>query len=96
VIDPQTYQRFNAATLKARYHGMALVEVLDRDRLLLTAERLRLIRTDALLGLIRTFDETGVARMLSASGSTRGSTPEDAARAMREWMEKYFNAVRND
>lgn len=75
---------------------MSLVETLDRDRLLLTAERLRHIRIDALMGLIRAFDETGVARMMSAIESTRGSTPEDAARAIREWMEKYFNAVRND
>jgi hypothetical protein len=96
VIDLDTYSRFNASTLKARHHGMSLVETLDRDRLLLTEERLRLIRLDALTGLIRAFDETGVARMLSAEGSTRGSTPEDAARAIREWMEKYFSAIKND
>lgn len=96
MIDPDTYSRFNASTLKARHHGLSLVETLDRDRLLLTAERLKLIRLDALTGLIRAFDETGVARMMSANASTRGSTPEDAARAIREWMEKYFAAVKHD
>lgn len=95
MIDPTTYGRFNAASIKARHHGWALVEVLDRDRLLLTEQRQTQIKLDVLEDLYRTIEQAGVSAFLSPESAHRGGTPHEAYRGLLEFIKSYAKVIEN-
>lgn len=94
MIDPATYDKFYAASARARHGGLVLVEVLDTEQLLLTKQRGLELQLSTLTGIYRALDEVGVARLLGPEESTRGSTPEAAFRATLAYMNRYYDALK--
>lgn len=94
MIDPETYGKFIAAGVKAQQHGLSLIEVLDRDRLLLTAERRRMLYTDLIDNLVASFEEIGAGRLLMFGHGVTHGTPAEAYEAARKWLNAYADHIR--
>ncbi len=95
MIDSATYDKFYAASARARHGGLVLIEVLDQEQLLLTKPRGLELQLATLTGIYRALEEVGVARLMSSDESTRGSTPQAAFRATLGYMQKYYDALRD-
>lgn len=94
MIDPETYGKFLAAGVKAQQHGFSLIEVLDRDRLLLTSDRARQLRTDLIDDLVRAFSDLGAGRLMHFGHGVAHGTPAEAYEAALKWLSAYAEHIR--
>ena len=92
-LDPVTYGRYLRAVDKAKRHGMALVEVLDRDRLLLTPERKHAIESEIAKEIYLRFEKQSASKLMQYFIGRESGTPEDMYRATLEWLEVLVRAV---
>lgn len=87
MIDPPTYERYEEATALARRHGLALPEVLDAQRLLLTQSHEQAIRITVLDDVLRRLSRQSANKLMAFYYGRVDGTPEEMFRAMQLWLE---------
>ena len=92
-VDPRTYARYERSREKADRLGLALSEVLDRDRLLLTEARERRIRVNELESLYWRLDVQSAAKLMRFYYERDDGTPEEMFKAIMQWLDAVIRAV---
>jgi hypothetical protein len=94
-VDPETYRRYLIAEKRARDNGLSLMEVLDRDGLLLTKKRRHNLEVQAVQLVSRRLDRQAANKLMAyytshISGPTSGrveGTPSEMFEAVKLWLE---------
>lgn len=87
VVDIYTAEKFAKAQETASVHGLALLEVLDGQALLLTEKRRREIETDVLDDLMRRLDRQTANKLMSFYHGRTDGTPAEMFAAVKLWVE---------
>lgn len=87
MIDPATYGRYQEAEALAKRRGLALSEVLDSRRLLLTPARQHQIEVKILEDLLRRLDRQTPNKIMSYYLGRVDGTPAEMFAAMQQWLE---------
>jgi hypothetical protein len=95
LIDPHTFERFQVAQDLARHQGLALPEVLDDKRLLLTRSREHDIQVRTLEDLLRRLDRQSPNKIMAYHHGRIDGTPAEMFAAMRSWLETVSRNLAN-
>jgi hypothetical protein len=93
MIDPSTYLRFHQAVERARHDGLALGDLLDRQRLLATEHHLRTWKLDALRQLFGELSRTPPVELVHRYQYGLDPTPAGMHAAILSWMADRINLL---
>lgn len=90
-VDPETYALFLKAQLRAQQLGYPLVEVLDRNQLLLTARRRHELQVQANEDLYRRLDRQNPNKLMAYFYDRTDGTAHEMFEAMKQWLALVIN-----
>lgn len=90
-VDPRTEAQFRKAVERARSHGLALMEVLDRNDLLLTDKRRHDIQVQANEELYRRLERQSPNKLMNFVHQRTDGTAYEMFEAMKQWLMLVIN-----
>ena len=90
-VDPRTEAQFLKAVERARSHGLSLMEVLDRNELLLTDKRRHDIQVQANEELYRRLERQSPNKLMNFVYQRTDGTAYEMFEAMKQWLMLVIN-----
>lgn len=94
-VDPGTYARFLQAEERAKRLGLSLVEVLDRNQLLVTQKYKHDTEVQANEQLLQRLDRQSPNKLLAYYYGRPDGTAQEMFEAMRQWLELVVSRQAN-
>jgi hypothetical protein len=89
-------KRWETIVIRAQRRHVDWMELLDRERLLLTADREREIRTETVSAVLERFRQIKPFEFLDqVHGRGHAGSPDDMYRAIDQWLSQFLQAIRH-